>query len=174
MFCGKCGSTIPDDDVFCSVCGAPVSKVQERQPNSEYESEQPVIQVPVIQQNPVQTVPVLMVAPPTPRSIGFAITGLVFGILSVFLCWLPFIGFIPVAFGFIFSIIGIAKRNGGAKGAAITGLILSVLTLLLAIIMTLGVTTYLNKAKAARQSIEDSEYARSISIINSEIEAAMS
>ena len=134
---------------------------------------------------PVQPV---VVAEPVPgkRSVVFAILGFIFGILSVSLCWIPILVFIPFGLilaivlilfllGLVFSIIGMVKKNGGVKGLAITGLILSILGILLSVIFMgsiLGMASYLNKAKAASSSIQ--AHNSSISIVNSEIEAAMS
>lgn len=33
MFCGKCGAHVPDDFLFCSVCGAKIAKVTHQQPS---------------------------------------------------------------------------------------------------------------------------------------------
>ena len=67
-----------------------------------------------------------------------------------------------------------AKKNA-VKGAAITGLVLSIVSVFLGFVLLLGIETYLNKAKAASES--QSEYAsslnKSISIVNSEINEAL-
>lgn len=42
MFCGKCGCHVPDDDLFCSHCGARVNKVTHQQPSAA----QPAASVP--------------------------------------------------------------------------------------------------------------------------------
>lgn len=82
---------------------------------------QPVYQQPVYQ-------PVAAVNPiPAKRGNGAAVAGLVFGILTVVTCWIPFIFYVFGLLGLIFSIVGVAKRNARGKGMAIAGLILSIL-----------------------------------------------
>ena len=159
MYCGKCGANVPDGNVFCSNCGAPVSGSAD-QPSS-FPGAQPV--------------PVIMVNQPAPvRSNGIAIVGLVFSIIGLCAFWIPYFGLCFAGLGLIFSIIGVAKKNA-VKGAAITGLVLSIVAVFLGFVLLLGIGTYLNKAKAASES--QSEYAsslnKSISIINSEINAVM-
>ena len=165
MYCGKCGANVPDGNVFCSNCGAPVSGSAD-QPSS-FPGAQPV--------QGVQPVPVIMVNQPAPvRSNGIAIVGLVFSIIGLCAFWIPYFGLCFAGLGLLFSIIGVAKKNA-VKGAAITGLVLSIVAVFLGFVLLLGIGTYLNKAKAASES--QSEYAsslnKSISIINSEINAVM-
>lgn len=143
MYCSKCGTAIPDDSVFCSSCGATISN------SAEQVSSQPVIQ-------PAQTVPVIMVTQPNPattvRSNGAGVAGLVFGILSLCLGWIPYIGWLFILLGLIFSIVGLAKRNA-TKGAAIAGLILSIIGVFIGSVLVLGINAYLNKARAAASSV---------------------
>jgi hypothetical protein len=79
-------------------------------------------------------------------SNGLAIAGLVLGILSVVLFWLPIIDQVFAVLGLIFSLVGWsrAKSNaaqGTGRGAAIGGTILSVLGLLMGVAMLLLVGT---------------------------------
>ena len=156
MFCNKCGAALSDGDAFCSACGAPVQPVDTPAQAPDQPVEVPA-QVPVpVPDQPVTgsgqpVVPVAVDKPaPGSRSVIFTILGLVFGILSVSLCWLSFLPFIPFALilvialipfilGLTFSIIGLVKKNGGAKGLAITGLIVSVIGLLLSIIFMVSI-----------------------------------
>jgi hypothetical protein len=62
---------------------------------------------------------------------GFAITALVLGILSVLCCCIG-AGFILAPLALIFGIISLAKKQGG-KGLAITGIVLSALSLIFSI-----------------------------------------
>lgn len=66
---------------------------------------------------------------PNPKSgrTGFAITALVMGILSLLLCCCYGLGVVFAVIGLIFGIISLATKRGG-KGMAITGVILSVIT----------------------------------------------
>lgn len=145
MFCGKCGANIPDGNTFCSICGAPIN----------YSSDQSVVQA---TPQPIQAIPVIMVNHPTParKTNGAAIAGLVFGIVTLFLCWVPYVGVGIGIIGFILSIIGISmisKCNSGG-GPAITGLILSVVGVLIGLIFTLSLKAYLDRANAAYESVQ--------------------
>ena len=95
-----------------------------QQPDITYQepqAAQPAYQQPVYQ-------PVAAVNPiPAKRGNGAAVAGLVFGILTVVTCWIPFIFYVFGLLGLIFSIVGVAKRNARGKGMAIAGLILSIL-----------------------------------------------
>lgn len=165
MYCGKCGANVPDGNVFCSNCGAPISGSAD-QPSS-FPGAQPV--------QGVQPTPVIMVTQPAPvRSNGIAIVGLVFSIIGLCAFWIPYFGLCFAGLGLIFSIIGLAKKNA-VKGAAITGLVLSIVAVFLGFVLLLGIGTYLNKARSAASASAASESAHkySISIVNSEINAAM-
>ena len=143
MFCGKCGSTIPDGNSFCAKCGAPISDP------SNLSSVQSDTQS-------VQPVPVIMMAQPTSttRTNGAAIAGLVFGIVTICLCWVPYVGAILGSVGLILSIVGICKIRACGRGAgqAITGLILSSLGLIFGVAMIVTLNSYVNNAQAVAES----------------------
>lgn len=167
MFCGKCGANIPDENTFCSQCGSPIPNV------SDLSSVQPDTQT-------FQPVPVIMMAQPGPvkRTNGAAIAGFVLGIVSVCLCWVPYVGLLLGIVGLIFSIVGISKKNacGSGGGFAITGLILSIIAgLFMGSVMTLGMNTYLNKLEAAasQSAYESSVKEAEISRVNSDINSFM-
>jgi hypothetical protein len=78
---------------------------------------------------------------------GLAVAGLVCGIISVVLFWVPFLGWVLAALGIIFGAIGLAKANKGApnKGMAIAGLvcgIVSVLAWVVIIAVAAGSTSF--------------------------------
>ena len=183
MFCESCGSFIPDGLSFCSICGAPASKpaaqpvsqpvaaaqpvqpvVQPVQPIAAQPVQpiaqpvQPVYQQPVYQQ-PVYAQPVYQQQPvaPVKKGNGAATAGLVFGILTFCLFWIPVFNIITTALfgllGLIFSIVGIAKKNAGGKGKAIAGLILTLLGTLATVVY------YVFIASAISSSPEGSEIA---------------
>lgn len=171
MFCESCGSQVPDGQAFCSNCGAavaqpapqaapaaqPVYQQPVAQPVYQQPAAQPVYQQPVAQ--PVQVQPVVVINQPQRKSTGMAIAGLVMGILTLVFCWVPFVGFILGLLGLIFSIVGIAKKDGGAKGAAIAGLVLTLIGAIVSIVvvgsvLTTGVSSYLEAAESAAASIE--------------------
>ncbi|MFX1496259.1 MAG: DUF4190 domain-containing protein [Promethearchaeota archaeon] len=62
----------------------------------------------------------------------FGILGLIFGIVSIALCWIFFLGIPLGALGIIFGGIGIAKDD--SKGLGIAGLILGIIGLVLSIL----------------------------------------
>ena len=161
MFCGKCGSTIPDGDTFCSVCGAPISVSPDM--TSSYPNAQPI-----------QTAPVIMSSQPMPakRTNGVAIAGFVLGIFAFLFCLVPVVGMVLGIVGLILSIIGISKKKtcSSGGGLAITGLILSIFGVM-GLIMMLGINAYSNKAQAATsQSVYESTVDPQVDAVNQEID----
>lgn len=65
-------------------------------------------------------------APAASNKVGFGVTALVLGIVAVFLCWIPLIGFVPPVLALIFGGIGIYLQNG--RGMAVAGLVLGIVT----------------------------------------------
>lgn len=65
---------------------------------------------------------------------GFAIAGMVLGIISIVCCCSPFVGMITGVLGLIFSILVLAQKRPG-KGMAIAGVICAALGLILAVCM---------------------------------------
>ena len=164
MYCSKCGAVIPDDSAFCSTCGATLSS------STEQATSQPATSL-------AQTVPVIMVTQPNPattvRSNGAGVAGLVFGILSLCLGWIPYIGWIFVLLGLIFSIVGLAKRNA-TKGAAIAGLILSIIGVFIGSVLVLGINSYLKKANAAASSAaRQTSDTANFDVVNAEIDRVL-
>ena len=183
MFCESCGALIPDGQSFCSNCGAPAPAqaapvqaapqpapapqpmAQPVQPVQQYaqpapQPVQPVQQYaqPVQQAQPVYVQPVVAIPAQPRKSSGMAIAGLIMGIFALVLCWFPVVNWILGLLGLIFSIIGIAKKNGGAKGAAIAGLILTILGAILSIvmfgaIMGTSLNQYVEQAESAASSV---------------------
>ena len=83
------------------------------------------------------------------------------GIFTLIFCWVPVVGFILGILGLIFSIAGIAKKNGGAKGAAIAGLVLTIIGAIVSVVMlgavlTAGTSSYMEAAESAQAAIEAS------------------
>ena len=163
MFCGKCGSAIPDGDSFCKKCGAPISD------SSELSSFQTVGQ-------PVQPTPVVIMTQPTQnkRANGAAIAGFVLGLLS---CIIPYVGVVLGIIGLILSIVGLVKKNSchSGGGFAIAGLILSILSFFMASILALGMQAYLKKAQAAasQSSYESSTIDPFVDQVNKEIDEVL-
>ena len=158
MFCGKCGTSIPEGNSFCSNCGSPID-IPVAQPSGQTNV------------NPIQPTPIVMSAPqpePIKRRNGFATVGLMFGILAALfsLSFTSTLGsdansgislIIVITYpmsilGIVFSRIGISKsKNYGGKGIATAGLILSICSFFVPVLF-LGIGTYLAKAAAVRGS----------------------
>ncbi|WP_166866028.1 MULTISPECIES: hypothetical protein [unclassified Salinibacterium] len=84
--------------------------------------------------------PEAVLAAPTKTTNGWGIGGLVLGIVSMLLAFIPFFGFValvPAPFGIISSIVGLVVKNK-KRGLAITGLILSILAIIIGLVMSLG------------------------------------
>ena len=127
MFCGKCGATIPDDDVFCSVCGAPVSKNVTQASGSQSINQQPVYIQPIV----VQAAPPAVEDKNISQN-GFSVAALLLGVLSFFTCMVPVFGLVNCSGAIVFSIIGLAKKNSD-KIRCIVALLITFLPLLLSI-----------------------------------------
>lgn len=70
---------------------------------------------------------------------GMAITSLVFGIIALVLCLIPFVGFISIVGGLVAVVVGIialVKKKPG-RGMSIAGVIMGALGLIIAIIVTI-------------------------------------
>jgi hypothetical protein len=76
----------------------------------------------------------IIIQQPQSRTNGLGITGFVLALLGLLLIFIPVINWIFDLLGFIFSFIGIFKAP---RGFAIAGLIISIITSILAIIYTL-------------------------------------
>ena len=160
MFCESCGSSVPDGQAFCSNCGARVTQAAPQAAPAQ-PVYQPVAQPvqPVYQ--PIAQPAVQPVMVQQPKSSGMAIAGLIMGIFTLVFCWVPVVGFILGILGLIFSIVGITKKNGGAKGAAIAGLVMTILGAIISVIMfaavlASGTSSYMEAAQSAQASVEAS------------------
>lgn len=72
---------------------------------------------------------------------GIATAGFVLALVTIFLGWIPFFGWIMWVLGLVFSAIGLSKAkkaNGKGKGLAIAGLVISLIGVAILIIMALG------------------------------------
>jgi hypothetical protein len=96
-------------------------------------------------------------APPPPPYHGYvqpkagngkAVAALVFGVLSIVLCWLSFFDAIFVVLGLVFGLIALseAKRPGaGGRSMAISGLVCTVVGAILATVLTVVLVHAINK-----------------------------
>ena len=134
MYCNKCGSYIPSKRTVCSNCGAPVPDPNAPAPVAE------------VQPNPEK------------RPNGIATAGLVMGTITMAFCWIPGIPLLTGLLGLIFSIAGIAKKNARSKGAAVTGLILSIAGATISVLYLFAIfipsfTKYMAKAEEANSIV---------------------
>lgn len=161
-FCSNCGSPAPRDSAPAAPSPAPAPAPQATvQPITQpvqtaYQSyqqpqyqqpayQQPAYQAPTYQQpvqmaqpiyQPVYQQPVIITPINNTRTrVNVAATvGLVLGIITLCAAWIPVVNVLPAIPGLIFSIAGVAKKDAGGKGRAITGLIMSSIGLFISIL----------------------------------------
>lgn len=68
------------------------------------------------------------------KSNGLGTAGFILALIGLIFCWVPFLDAILCFLGFLFSLIGVCKRNA-TKGLAIAGLILSIIDAIAIIIL---------------------------------------
>jgi hypothetical protein len=76
---------------------------------------------------------------PQPRTgNGKAVAALVFGILAIVFCWTSIFDIILVALAVVFGFLGLgeAKRSGGGRGMATSGLVCALVGAILATVLT--------------------------------------
>ncbi len=184
-FCNMCGKEIADNAAFCSDCGAPVTPVQTpttevpTQPAPQPMPEQQAQQYPVQQQYPEQQVqqqyPMQQAQQiyqypmqPAPVSKAAKILGtisFVLGLLSIIFCWfslIPIFGIFVATYCITSSIIGIvlaaiSKKKGNVKKAT-TGKVLSIISLIVAIIGCFFSGVFIGLLEADSYSDYDDDY----------------
>ena len=90
------------------------------------------VQEPVQQpaQKEVQSTFVIQQAPAASNAMGTA--GFIIALVTIFLFWIPVLGWILLLLGLIFSGIGVTRKP---KGLAIAGLVISLIGLILLIVV---------------------------------------
>lgn len=186
MFCENCGAPIEAGQAFCMSCGAkvgaaqpvaeavaeaaqPVAEAVEApvaeavQPAAEAvaapvaEAAQPVaeaVATPVAQ--PVQQAQPVAAAPAASGKNGFAIAGLILGIVTMVFCWVPILVWVLGGTGLALSIVGLVKSKvKGGKGQSITGLVLSAVGAVIGVFVIIlwGSAMYINNARRAADSV---------------------
>ena len=104
-----------------------------------------------------------------------AIAGLVLGIISLVLCWVPVVGPFLAVLGIIFSAVGLAGKK--RKGISIGGLVTSIIGLIVGVIITIAMLLAPNTMKwvnNSRNATDQSNYdslfsAASIAIANENV-----
>ena len=153
-FCSNCGSPAPRDSAPAAPSPAPApapapqatvqpiaQPVQTAyQPYQQPQYQQPAYQQPVRMAQPIyqpvyqQPVIITPINNTRTRVNVAATVGLVLGIITLCAAWIPVVNILPAIPGLIFSIVGVAKKDAGGKGRAITGLIMSSIGLFISIL----------------------------------------
>ena len=143
--CPYCGEEIPENATTCMHCTAKLAEQRPEQtivneampphpygyqsaapgPNMYAHAAQP-------QAAPVQPQAAPVQPQPVNSKNGISTAGLVLSILGLALCWVPFANLILWFLGILFSFIGVFKRP---KGKAIAGLIISVVSIVVIILV---------------------------------------
>lgn len=138
--CPYCGEVILAEAKKCKYCG-------EWMPESEgAEQPRPAAQQPIIQ---VVNTPTPTPAPAAKPSNGIGTAGMVLAILGLVFCWVPFLNYILIFLGQLFSFIGVFKKP---RGKAIAGLVISVITIIIVIIISIFFSVF---AEDIIDSIDD-------------------
>lgn len=90
---------------------------------------------------------------PAPTSNGMATAAMVAGIVGLLLCWVPLIGFIILLVAIVLGVIGLsnnAAKAGVGKGAAVAGVAMGTVGIVLAIVLSLLIAILLPSLSRAR------------------------
>lgn len=68
------------------------------------------------------------------RGNGWGVAGFILSLFALIVCWLPFISVWPWFAGLVCSIVGVCRKQR-KKGLAITGLVISLLGVILLILL---------------------------------------
>jgi hypothetical protein len=86
---------------------------------------------------------------------GFAITALVLGIVGFILGWTGILGLVLAVLGLVFSILALVKKQN--KGMAVTGVVLSSLALVAALIFTMIGAAFLGGAAKVASDVHTAQ-----------------
>ena len=84
-------------------------------------------------------------------SNGLGIAALVFGVLALLFCWIPYVNIVSMVLGIIGIVVGIlalrkVKRGEATnRGMSLTGLALSAVALVLSLVITIAVTAFIGQ-----------------------------
>lgn len=102
------------------------------------------------------------------KTNGLGIAALVVGVLSLLVCWIPFVGFVSVLGGIVAVVLGILgmrkAKDGqtGGRGMSLAGLITGAVSLLVAVVINVFVIIGLNSLDSSLddslQELEDSGF----------------
>lgn len=105
---------------------------------------------------PVQQAQPVAAAPAASGKNGFAIAGLILGIVTMVFCWVPILVWVLGGTGLALSIVGLVKSKvKGGKGQSITGLVLSAVGAVIGVFVIIiwGSAMYINNARRAADSV---------------------
>lgn len=109
---------------------------------------------------PTSNVPAMAGAPVAPRGNGWGVTALVLGIVAVVFSFIPVMGVVAFVLGplaVVFGIIG-ATRKFAKKGAAIAGLVLGVVSIVIAAFWMAVLSAAVSSADQALNSEHKVQY----------------
>lgn len=139
MICTKCGHNNVDEALFCEECGNRLGAGASPQPGPAQQPyaapQQQYAQQPYAQQ-PSMGQPYM--AQPEKKGVGFAVTSMVCGILSLVLsCCIPYVPFVLALVGVVLGGVSLHGHRGG-KGMAIAGLVTSIISLVPAVFVIIA------------------------------------
>ena len=126
MYCKYCGTANNSESKFCANCGASLVEEQTQNTYKQPSYEQPNYSQPNAEQNPYANYNPSY-QNNSENGKGFAIAGMVCGIISLF-CFPYILGALGIVFG------AVAKSKGYKGGMAIAGIICGILGIILGII----------------------------------------
>lgn len=130
MYCKYCGSENVSDAKFCVKCGASVVEETTQDVNEQTGYAQPedseVVNAQPVYEQPVYTPPTI--EPQKENGKGFAIAGMVCGIISLF-CFAFILGTLGIVFGCV------AKSKGYKGGMATAGIVCGVIGIIAWLVM---------------------------------------
>jgi len=142
VYCPQCGAVAEGGTVKCSCCGADIGNKQNQQPSFGYvPPNQNQTNMFAQQQNfnqgnnpqPLQYENYNQYVKNDGAYNGCAITGMIFGILSIVLCCTMWSDLLISAVGIVLSIIGLKSYQ--YKGCSIAGLVCSIIGLLMSLMI---------------------------------------
>lgn len=128
MYCNKCGKEVDNNEKFCPYCGNKLTD-----------------DAVVSGETTTAT---------SNASLVFAIIGLVLGISSIALCFVPIFGIMLGLAGIVLAILGLKSRK---HGMAVTGLALSIVGAILSVILTISIMVLANKPKSTVAKLAERE-----------------
>jgi hypothetical protein len=104
------------------------------------------------------------------RKNGMATAGMICGIISIVLCWVPFAGLVLGILGIVFGSIGMSRagRIGVGRGAGIAGLVTGILGfILLPMMAAIAIPAFLDYMKKEKTSHAQTQLHRMVGAIKS-------